>query len=293
MIQFEQATKAEAKARIALSGPPGSGKTYTALTLAFGLGKNVVVVDTEHGTASKYVGVNGWEFKRFNARSYSPLSLVEILGAAAGEGFDVLVLDSWSHYWEGTDGMLEQVDRRGRNGNNFAGWKEARPDERRMVDALMAFPGHLIVTLRTKIEYVVEDNEKGKKAPRKVGTKPIQRDGVEYEFDIVGELDLDNVMTISKTRMPALARQIVRQPGIELGEQIGEWLSDGDPRLTVSDYRERALSEGQTYESLLTLYSEITNEGLHGAPTTDEEGTPTILGDLVKALGIAAKEGTS
>lgn len=290
MITFEPATKAGAKARIALTGPPGSGKTYTALALAFGLGRNVVVVDTERGTASKYAGLNGWEFQRLNVHSYSPQSLVEILGAAAGQGFEVLILDSWSHYWEGIDGMLEQVDRRSGANKFTSGWKEMRPEERRMVDALLAFPGHLIVTLRTKVEYVIVENERGKKEPRKVGLKPIQREGVEYEFDLVGDLDLDNKMTVSKTRMPELARRIIPEPGTELGEQIKAWLDDGVARPTVAEYRDRALAAGQTYTALLELYREIERDGMIGAPTTAADGSPAILGELIRSRGLAAKE---
>lgn len=290
MITFEPATKAGAKARIALTGPPGSGKTYTALGLAFGLGRNVVVVDTERGTASKYAGLNGWEFQRLNVHSYSPQSLVEILGAAAGQGFEVLILDSWSHYWEGIDGMLEQVDRRSGANKFTSGWKEMRPEERRMVDALLAFPGHLIVTLRTKVEYVIVEGERGKKEPRKVGLKPIQREGVEYEFDLVGDLDLDNKMTVSKTRMPELARRIIPEPGTELGEQIKAWLDDGVARPTVAEYRDRALAAGQTYTALLELYREIERDGMIGAPTTAADGSPAILGELIRSRGLAAKE---
>ena len=142
--------------------------------------------------------------------------LVEALAAASTAGFGVVVVDSLSHYWMGVDGMLEQVDRRAKNGNNFSGWKEAGPDERRMIDALVAYPGHVIVTLRVKTEYVVEQNERGKSAPRKVGLKPIQRDGIEYEFDVVGELDLENTLTVTKSRIPTLSGAVVQQPGGEL-----------------------------------------------------------------------------
>lgn len=290
MIAFEQATKEGATARIGLVGPPGSGKTYTALALAAGLGQRIVVIDTERGTASKYAGLNGWSFQRLNVHSFSPLSLVEILGAAAGEGFDVLILDSWSHYWEGVDGMLEQVDKRSGPNKFVSGWKVVRPEERRMVDALLAYPGHVIATLRTKVEYVVTENDRGKKEPKKVGTKPIQREGVEYEFDVIGELDQDNRMTITKTRMPELAGLTIERPGRDLGEQIKAWLDDGVPRTTVAEYRTRALDPAQTYQSLLDLHRELAQAGMLAAPTTDADEQPTVLGDLVRARGTAARE---
>ena len=139
-IEFLPATRAAAKARIALAGPSGSGKTYTALALATTLG-TTAVVDTERGSASKYAGINGWEFSTIAPQSFSPTSLVEALAAASAGGFGCVVVDSLSHYWMGVDGMLEQVDRRAKGGNNFSGWKEACPDERRMIDALVPTPG--------------------------------------------------------------------------------------------------------------------------------------------------------
>src|SRR5690606_18286817 len=153
----------------------GSGKTYTSLALATRLADEVAVIDTERGRASLYVGVNGWRFSTLNPQSFSPRSLTEALAVASSNGFGCVVGDSLSHYWMGVDGMLEQADRRAKGGNSFSGWKEVRPDERRMLDALAAFPGHVIVTLRAKTEYVIEEDSRGKKVPRKVGLKPEQR----------------------------------------------------------------------------------------------------------------------
>ena len=285
-VTFTPATKEAAKARIALSGPSGAGKTYTALMLAHALADKVAVIDTERGSASKYVGLNGWQFDTLQPQSYAPLSLVEALGAAAGAEYGCVVVDSLSHYWEGTDGMLEQVDRRGRNGNNFAGWKEARPDERRMVDALIGFPGHVIVTMRAKTEYVIEENERGKKVPRKVGLKPVQRDGIEYEFDLVGDLDHDNTLTVSKSRIHTLAKAVIPLPGEDFAKQIESWLSDGEQVPSVAEYRTQALALDSA-DDLRSLWNEVKNHRLTGAPTVDRESNPTVLGDFIVALAQA------
>lgn len=280
-IEFKPATREASYARIALSGPSGSGKTYTALTLAHSLADKVAVIDTERGSASKYVGLNGWQFDTVTPDSFAPLSLVEILGAASAGGYGCVVVDSLSHYWMGVDGMLEQVDRRAKGGNNFGGWKEVRPDERRMVDALVAFPGHVIVTMRSKTEYVIEENDRGKKVPRKVGMKPEQRDGIEYEFDVVGDLDHDNTLTVSKSRIHTLAKAIVSLPGEEFAQQIAEWLSDGVKVPTVAEYRKQALSLESVGE-LRALFDEVHSHRLASAPTTDGEGRTGLLGDLIR-----------
>lgn len=287
-VTFKPASREASFARIALSGPSGSGKTYTALALATALSERVAVVDTERGSASKYVGLNGWAFDTIQPDRFSPLSLVEALGEAAGGEYGCVVVDSFSHYWMGVDGMLEQVDQRARNGNNFAGWKEVRPDERRMIDALVAYPGHVVVTMRSKTEYVIEENERGKKVPRKVGMKPEQRDGIEYEFDVVGDLDHDNTLTVVKSRIHTLSKAVIPMPGEELAHQISEWLSDGEKVPTVSEYRKRALKL-TSMEDFKTLFEEVSGHRMAAAPTVDEDGHPTVLGDFIKAYASTVK----
>ncbi|AIM40457.1 AAA-ATPase [Mycobacterium phage Estave1] len=282
-LTFKPATREASYARIALSGPSGSGKTYTALALGTALADKVAVIDTERGSASKYVGLNGWQFDTVQPDSFSPLSLVELLGLAAGGEYGCVIVDSWSHYWMGVDGMLEQADRRAKGGNSFSGWKEVRPEERRMIDALVSFPGHLIATMRSKTEYVVEENERGKKVPRKVGLKPEQRDGAEYEFDLVGDLDHDNTLTVVKSRIHTLAKAVVPMPGEEFAHQIRDWLSDGARVPTVAEYRKQALA-AETREELKSLYDEVSGHKLTVAPTVDRDGNSTVLGDLITDL---------
>ena len=228
---FAPATKATAKARIALDGPSGSGKTYTSLTTATVLaeGGRVAVIDTERGSASKYADL--FAFDTLQMHEFDPRRLVEALRAAGAAGYAVVVVDSLSHFWSGKGGMLEQADNAGKRygGNSFAGWKEARPLERELIDALLAYPGHVIVTMRTKTEWVIEENDRGRKTPRKIGTKPEQRDGIEYEFDIVGDLDWENTLVVSKSRCSALAKAVMREPGPEFGAAVLAWLNDGTP----------------------------------------------------------------
>jgi len=287
-IQFTPAKRSAAKARIALTGPSGSGKTYTALTLSCALDPKVAVIDTERGRASLYVGINAWTFDVLNPHTFSPNSLTEALGAASGAGYGVVVVDSLSHYWSGVDGMQEQADKRARNGNSFSGWKEARPDERRMLDALASYPGHIIVTLRTKTSYVIEEQVKNGRTisvPKKVGLKPDQREGIEYEFDLIGDLDTDNALTVSKTRLPMLSGAIIEKPDATLAATIGDWLADGEDTPGPLMYRGEALSEDATVDSLRKLHSEVQSLGLLNAPVTDANGTPTVLGALIVARG--------
>jgi len=228
---FTPATRSKLKARIALVGPAGSGKTYTGLRWAFqlaGPGGRVAVLDTEHGAASKYEGEQPdgvpWHFDTCQLARFSPSDYQRAIEAAGQAGYDVLVIDSLSHSWDGADGTLEQVDRKGKG---FAGWKDITPVFRRMIEAILAVPCHVIVTMRSKVEYVVETNAKGKAEPRKVGTAPVMRQGIEFEFDLCADLDLSHQLTISKTRCPALDEASVIRPDAAFLTPYTAWLGQG------------------------------------------------------------------
>lgn len=284
---FAPASKAQRKARIALAGPSGSGKTFTGLTLAAALADRVAVIDTERGSASLYS--DRFTFDTLQMHTYDPRDLVKALAAAGAAGYGAVLVDSLSHFWEGTGGMLEQVDaaaKRSGGGNSFAGWKDARPMERAMIDALLAYPGHVLVTMRTKTEYVVEEDSRGRKVPRKIGLKPVQREGIEYEFDVVGDLDLENNLVVTKTRCADLSGEVINRPGELLGKRLLAWLDDGAKLPTVGDYVERARA-CDSADDLRALYREVAQRNLGGAAVQDDAGEATTLAQLIGSYGRA------
>lgn len=290
-LSFSPASKEQAKARIALTGPTGSGKTYTALIVAGGLGKRVAVIDTERGSASKYA--DEFTFDTLQLTRFEPSALIDALAVAAHAGYDALIVDSFSHFWSGTGGILEQVDNAAKRvgaGNSFAGWKEARPMERAMIDAVLAYPGHVIVTMRAKTEYVVDSDERGRKVPRKVGLKPDQRDGIEYEFDIVGELDQENTLVVSKSRAKSLSGMVIHAPDTRFAEVVLEWLDAGRPAPTVADYVAAASAPEATYDQLRSLYEEVAQRRLLEAAVLDADGRPVTLAKLIVQHGNKAKD---
>ncbi len=210
---FKKAVKHEAKLRAALIGPAGSGKTLTGLQLASSiaevLGGRVAVIDSEHGSASKYADL--FDFDTLELTSFNPKNYSEAFRAAEAAGYVVCLTDSLSHAWMGKDGALETVDaiaKRERSGNSFAAWRTVTPLHNEMVETILASTLHFIATMRSKMDYVQEKDEKGKTVIRKVGLQPIQRDGLEYEFDVVADMDLDNTLIVGKTRCPALTGQM-------------------------------------------------------------------------------------
>lgn len=225
---FKKATKAQAKLRLALIGPSGSGKTFSALSIATNLGERVAVIDTERGSASKYA--DKFSFDACEMESFEPASYVAAIHAAEEAGFDVIVVDSLSHAWMGKGGALEMVDnaqRRQRTPNSFTAWRDVTPEHNRLVEAIVTCRAHIIVTMRAKTEYVQDKDDRGKTVIRKIGLAPVQRDGLEYEFDVVGDIDLDNILVVSKTRCSELAERTFKKPGKDVADLLRAWLSDG------------------------------------------------------------------
>ena len=228
---FKKATKEQAKLRMGIIGPAGSGKTYTALITARNLvpdGK-IAVIDTERGSASKYADI--FEFDVCELESFHPENYIKTIQAAEEAGYDVLIIDSLSHAWAGKDGALELVDKAAarERGNSFAAWRHVTPLHNAMVDAIIGARLHVIVTMRSKVEWVIEKDERGKSVPRKIGLQPVQREGLEYEFDVVADMDLDNNFIVSKTRCPALRGSVIHCPNEEPAKTLRAWLSDGVP----------------------------------------------------------------
>jgi hypothetical protein len=230
-IQVRKATKSRVKARIALVGPPGSGKTYTALSAAFALGKKVAVINTERGGPELYADTFP-EFDIVDLTTFAPKTYIEAIRELEKLGYDVIVIDSLSHAWAGKDGVLEMVDNlkaRSQSKNSFSSWREATPEQNALVDALLQSTAHIIATMRVKTEWVVEEDERGKKVPRKVGLQPVQRDQIEYEFDVVGDMNTEHVLVISKSRINVIADAVVRKPDSAWFQQVADWLADGVP----------------------------------------------------------------
>ena len=229
---FQKATKKQLKLRLALSGPSGSGKTYSALSIAKGLGQRIAVIDTERGSASLYS--DDFEFDTINLDDaygdFSPDNYVKAIKAAELAGYDVIIIDSLSHAWIGKGGSLEMHDNavdRQRIKNSFVAWREVTPSHNALVDAMIQCKVHLIATLRAKTAFV-QEKVGDRTEVRKIGMESIQRDGLEYEFTLVGDMD-DGKMSISKTRCKALHGKVFKHPNGNVSEALKGWLESGAP----------------------------------------------------------------
>lgn len=231
-LTFTPATRSEAKARVAIIGPTGAGKTWTALewaTVLAGPEGRIAVIDSENGSAALYSDQYRFDTARWMP-PYSALKLAAAISNAADQ-YDVVIIDSLTHFWQGQGGVLEIVDRAAEKnrGNTYAGWKEGTPIWRTLLDSLVFAPCHIIVTMRSKMDYVQSKNSDGKTTIEKVGMAPVARNDVEYEFTVVGDMDQTHRMTITKSRCADLADQSAQAHQTEkLAVLLRDWLGTAD-----------------------------------------------------------------
>ena len=296
---FKKAVKEDAKLRMAITGPSGSGKTYSALSIASALanGKPVAVVDTEHGSASKYSDIFSFDTIDMHA-PFHPDKYIDAIAAAAKEGYSVVILDSLTHAWSGEGGLLDVVktiEMRMKNPNSFAAWKDATPIQNRLIEAIVSGNLHIICTMRSKTDYVMQTGSNGKITPQKVGMAPIQRDGFEYEFDVVLDMDNDNNAIVSKSRCPELSGKVIPKPGKQVANILTTWLHGvpvapkplPKPTVTATPAAPvRVLLRGELDLSGQDLgeeeFSEI--EPVDPNPRPGERGSPILPGESVWGL---------
>jgi len=239
MGNFQEVVRAKSKLRMALTGVSGAGKTLGALYIAYGLTgdwSKIAVIDTEHERARMYANRTDLGTGKF---LYCPLyppytaerytSLVKEAASVVGPD-GVVIVDSFSHAWNNEGGVLDVKDRIAAQAgkNSYTAWNEAGKVQNSLVNTILAVGCHTIVTMRSKMDYVMQENERGKTQPVKVGLAPVQRDDTEYEFDIVLDIARSHIATASKdvTFLDKYGEIITP----ELGRQLKAWLDDGvDP----------------------------------------------------------------
>lgn len=236
-IKIEKAQRKQGKLRLTINGPSGSGKTMSALLIAFGLGDKVLVGDTENRSAAKYAEMDEGQLagKSFDIvfidQPYTVEKYIEVIEAAEQNGYDVLILDSLSHVWAGEGGLLqqkEQLDSRGGRQNQYTNWGAITKQHERLRARLLNCKVHLICTMRSKQEYAQVEKD-GKKTIEKLGMAPIQRDGMEYEFDAVFDLAMDHSAVATKHRTGSLLEGKLFKPSVDTGKALLGWLTKGAP----------------------------------------------------------------
>lgn len=244
MFNLSEAKKSKAKLRLAIDGPSGSGKTYSALLIAYGITDDwskIAVIDTERESANLYADLCNGDKKYLTGQinaPFTPKKYLDAIKICEESGIEVIIIDSLTHAWTAEGGLLDIHDeavKRQKTANTYTAWADVTPLHRKLVDAILTSPCHIICTVRSETEYAQEKDANGKTKIIKVGMKPQFRKGLDYEMTIVFSMGQDHLATINKSRINTFPVNDVIQPSKETGKKLLEWLNSGDDLPTCSD----------------------------------------------------------
>ena len=252
-MQLIKAERKKAKIKLGIQGPSGSGKTYSALLLAYGLTEDwskVSIIDTENHSANLYAHLGGYNVLHLDA-PYTPEKFIRAIRVCVTAGMEVIIIDSISHEWEGAGGILETHSQM--TGNSFTAWAKLTPRHNAFVQEILQSPVHILATTRTKQDYVLVDKN-GKMVPEKVGLKGITRDGMDYEFTLVFDLDIKHNSTVSKDRTGIFSSEVEHKISTKTGNKIRDWCNSGAD-ISVDEISVR-IGECHSIQELLDLYKQ-------------------------------------
>lgn len=243
-IQFKRARHQQSKLRLAISGPAGSGKSFSSILLALGLGGRIAMIDTERGSGNLYCHLGEYDTCTLEP-PFLPEKYVEAIKTAEANGYDVIIIDSLSHAWAGPGGVLDiHGHSADKNGNSYTAWRQVTPRHNDLVDTMLKSKCHIIATMRSKMEHI-QITENGKTVLKKVGINPIQRDGMEYEFTVFLDLDHNHFASASKDRTSLFDGQVFKL-NQETGSILAAWLAKGAEPVPVHNAAQDA-SQDDTY----------------------------------------------
>lgn len=236
-VQIRRAERRKAKLRVGMFGPSGCGKSKSSLLMASGMApwEKVCVVDTENGSADLYSDLGPYSVITLEP-PYDPRKYAEAIEAAGKAGFEVIIVDSITHEWAGTGGMLEladQMQQKVRDGR--LAWMKVTPWHNRFMDAILQSPAHVICCGRSKQEHVIGQKEvKGLASNQveKLGLKAVTREGFDYEMTVSFDIDMRHLATCSKDRTMVEGRALFQDRPAQVidrtyGERLMEWANGG------------------------------------------------------------------
>ena len=242
---FKPAKKEKLKCRLAIEGPSGSGKSYSALLIARGLvgaeGK-IAFIDTEKDSGKLYADITPFDHASLD-EPYTPERYIALIQMAEKAGYDCIIIDSMSHEWVGTGGILEIHDKM--PGNSWINWGKCNPRHEAFLNTMLKSPCHIIATMRSKQSYTQEADGNGKQQVKKLGMAPQQRDGMEYEMTAVLKMDVSHQAEGDKDRTGLFPVGQWFTPSVDTGEALGAFLDAGvapeaKPEQPMSPYQPSA-----------------------------------------------------
>ncbi|WP_308130938.1 AAA family ATPase [uncultured Flavobacterium sp.] len=248
-MQLRQSERKRAKIKMALQGSAGSGKTYSSLLLAQGLTNGdftkIAIIDTENGSADLYAHLGQYNVLTLTP-PFTPENYMKAIDVCEKARMEVIIIDSISHCW---DYLLDY--HASLAGNSFTNWAKITPMQKSFTDRILQCDAHVIATMRTKQDYVLNQKD-GKYIPEKVGLKAVQKDGLDYEFTIVFDIDIKHFAVSSKDRTGLFMNKPEFIINSATGKKILEWCNSGT---NLQDARNK-IKECTNLEDLKVLYNQ-------------------------------------
>ena len=248
-MKLQTASRKRSKFKMSCTGPSGSGKTMSSLLIAFGLSgdwSKIAVIDTENHSAELYAHLGKYNVLPLDA-PFSPEKYIEAIDVCTAAGMEVIIIDSLTHEWECLLDYHSSLQ-----GNSFTNWGKVTPRHNEFVQKILQCPCHIIATMRTKQDYVLSEKN-GKMVPEKVGLKTVQRDGMDYEFTLVFDLDIKNNATASKDRTGLFTGKPEQKLGTQTGKLILQWCNAGSD--VSPEQMQQLILECKTVQQLRELYN--------------------------------------
>jgi hypothetical protein len=248
-MKLQTASRKRSKMKMSCTGPSGSGKTMSSLLIAYGLCNDwskIAVIDTENHSADLYSHLGEYNVLLLDA-PFSPEQYIEAIDVCTDAGMEVIIIDSITHEWEYLLDYHSSLQ-----GNSFANWSKVTPRHNEFVQKILQCPCHIIATMRTKQDYVLSEKN-GKMVPEKVGLKTVQRDGMDYEFTLVFDLDIKNNAVASKDRTGLFSGKPEQKLGVQTGKLIKQWCNAAAD--VSADYIQHLIKECTTVPQLRELYN--------------------------------------
>ena len=221
-MELKQSERSKTKIKIGLQGSSGTGKTYSALLVAHGITNDwskICIIDTENGSANLYAHLGAYKVLSMNV-PYSPEKYIEAITLCEQSGIEVIIIDSISHCWENLLASHAAMI-----GNSFVNWNKITPRYNSFIQKILQSNCHIICTMRTKQDYILSEKN-GKMIPEKAGTKAIMREGIDYEFTVVINMDLAHKAKVTKDRTGIFNGQTEFIPSVETGKIILDWCNN-------------------------------------------------------------------
>jgi len=259
-FRIRQAEKRQAKLRLALIGVSGSGKSRGAISIALGMEKKFVVIDTEDTSADLYAGLGKFDVLTLE-KPFTPERYIDAINYCEEEGYEIIIIDSLSHAWAGEGGLLEMHDKitqASKSKNSYMAWGEITPWHNKLISTILHSSAHIITTMRVKTQYeVINDN--GRMKPVKVGLAPIQREGMDYEFTVVLDIDKESKLYSSSKDRTQLFEGKHEKISIETGKKLIEWLNDGKSIEEIENEKNKEIEDHKEELRLASSLEVLTN----------------------------------